>query len=158
MKHLETRKEAVTAGLLAGPIGIIPAVLFFIPLSGYYLGALEETVPSAFVFQQTQITALFVIFQIVLFGTLAETGTALIHSVNERVESALAAHHKHLPQKLRPILGTGFLVAAIGISMIGLEELIDKGYGYSSWGFLFVYLIPLATWGVYKMKKSRSAP
>ncbi|MCP4707001.1 MAG: hypothetical protein GY869_00115 [Planctomycetes bacterium] len=155
LRHLETRKEAVTAGLLAGPIGIIPAVLFFIPLSGYYPEALAETVPSAFVFKQTGITVLFVIFQIILFGTLVETGTALIHSVNERVESAFKAQNKVMPQKLRPILGCGMLVVAVGISMLGLETLIDKGYGYSSWGFLFIYLIPLATWGIFKIKKAK---
>ncbi|MCP4708413.1 MAG: hypothetical protein GY869_07305, partial [Planctomycetes bacterium] len=116
----------------------------------------SETVPSAFVFKQTGITLLFVIFQIVLFGTLAETGTALIHSVNERVDSAFKAQKKEMPQKLRPILGCGILLVAVGISMLGLKTLIGVGYRYSSWGFLFIYLIPLATWGIYKMIKSSS--
>ena len=117
--------------------------------------ALNETVPSAFVFKQTGITVLFVIFQVVLFGTLVETGTALIHSVNERVESAFKAQQKHMPQELRPILGCGMLVVAVGASMLGLETLIEEGYGYSSWGFLFIYLIPLAIWWICKTFKKK---
>jgi uncharacterized membrane protein YkvI len=40
---------------------------------------------------------------------------------------------------------------AFGISSFGLINLIAKGYGALSWGFLFVYLLPLVTVGTYKI-------
>ena len=36
LTHLETRKEAITAGVLAGIIGIVPALLLYISVLGYY--------------------------------------------------------------------------------------------------------------------------
>jgi len=151
LKHLETRKEAITAGVLAGVIGIIPALLLYISVLGYYPGILDEELPSVYAFQNLGIPFLFVTFQIVLYGTLIETGTALIHAVNERIQSAFKAREKEMPRAYRPVIATIFLLIAFGISSFGLINLIAKGYGAISWGFLLVYLIPLATIGTYKV-------
>lgn len=157
LNHIETRKEAISAGLLSGLIGIMPGFLFFIAVVGHYPAVLPEEIPAVFVLQKVGIPSLLFLFQIVLFGTLIETGTAMIHSVNQRIQSALRSRGKELPQWQRPLVAVGFLLIALGISTFGLINLIAKGYGTASWGFLLVYIIPVMTYGLYKIIKSRNS-
>ncbi|MFC2156714.1 hypothetical protein ACFLT9_02635 [Acidobacteriota bacterium] len=155
LKHIETRKEALTAGILAGFIGIIPAFLFFVSVTGVYPQVLPVEIPSIFMLQKIGFPAFLIIFQVVLFGTLIETGTGLIHAVNERLQSTLKSKGKELLQLQRPIIAAILLLIAFGLSTFGLISLISKGYGTISWGFMAVYIIPMATIGLYRIIKSR---
>jgi len=156
LKHIQTRKEAVSAGVIAGVIGIVPALLFYIALVAHYPEILSEEIPSVFAFEKLGFLPLFIVFQIVLYGTLIETGTAMIHAVNERIQSARESRKKELPRAFRPVIAIAFLILAIGLSTFGIIALIARGYGAISWGFLFVYLLPLATIGIYKIVRSQS--
>ncbi len=151
LNHIKTRREAITSGLLAGVIGIIPAFLFYIAVVGFYDGVLTEEVPAVFVLQKAGIPLLLILFQIVLFGTLIETGTGLIHSVNQRIQSALRSRGHDFKRWQRPLVAALFLLSGLGISSFGLVTLIDKGYGTVSWGFLFVYFIPIFSLGIYRI-------
>jgi uncharacterized membrane protein YkvI len=156
LNHIESRKEAVTAGILGGFIGIIPGALFFVSVFGYYPGVLPEEIPAVFLLQKAGVPVLLIVFQIVLFGTLIETGTGFIHSVNERIRSTLRAKGKELLRWQRPLVAMIMLLIALGISTFGLVNLIAKGYGSAAWGFLIAYIIPILTLGVYKIVKSSS--
>ena len=156
LRHIETRPQALTAGVAAGIIGIIPALLFYIPLVGFYPQVLQEGVPSAYMFRETQIRILFIVFQVVLFGTLIETGTALIHAVNERIDAAWATRRKVFPRWLRPVIAIVFLLMALVTAKLGLKDLIAKGYGTICWGFFFVFLLPLANWWISNWFKGRT--
>jgi uncharacterized membrane protein YkvI len=156
LNHIESRKEAVTAGILGGFIGIIPGALFFVSVVGYYPGVLPEEIPAVFLLQKAGVPVLLIVFQIVLFGTLIETGTGFIHSVNERIRSTLRAKGKELLRWQRPLVAMIMLLIALGISTFGLVNLIAKGYGSAAWGFLIAYIIPILTLGVYKIVKSSS--
>lgn len=151
LRYIETRKEAVTAGLLAGLIGIMPALLFYISIVGHYPEVVDVAIPSVFILQKAGISILLISFQIILFGTLIESGTALIHSVNERIQSMLQAKGRELPQWQRPLVAFILLLIALGISTFGLINLIAKGYGTASWSFLFVFVLPLLSIGLYKI-------
>ena len=153
--HIETRKEAISAGLLGGLIGILPGVFFYISVVSHYPDVLPEEVPAYYVFQKLGTPFLLILFQIVLFGTLIETGTGFIHAVNERIRSSLEARGKKLPSWLRPVVALTLLLIGLGISTFGLINLIAKGYGSVSWGFLVVYIIPLMTLGIYKIIRNR---
>jgi len=156
LTHIESRKEAVTAGILGGFIGIIPGALFFVSVVGYYPGVLPEEIPAVFLLQKAGVPLLLIVFQLVLFGTLIETGTGFIHSVNERIQSTLRAKGRELLRWQRPLVAILMLLVAIGIATFGLVNLIAKGYGGAAWGFLIAYIIPLLTIGIYKLAKSRS--
>ena len=55
-------------------------------------------------------------------------------------------------------MALGLLLLGLALSTFGLIQLVSKGYGAVSWGFLVVYIIPLMTWGLYKIwKKGASA-
>lgn len=154
LNHIESRKEAVTAGILGGFIGIIPGALFFIAVVGYYPGVLPEEIPAVFLLHKAGVPILLIAFQIVLFGTLIETGTGFIHSVNERIRSTLRAKGKELMRWQRPLVAMIMLLSAFGISTFGLVNLIAKGYGSAAWGFLIAYIIPILTLGIFKLIKS----
>ena len=90
------------------------------------------------------------LFPIVLFGTFVETGTALIHGFNERLDHAFAEKGNRMPDWLRPAVAIAILVTAIVIAdAIGLTGLVASGYGTITWGFIIILFIPLLTWGVY---------
>ncbi len=154
LNHIEKRKEAISAGLIGGVIGIIPAVLFYIPVVGLYPGVLSEEIPAVFLLQKAGIAALLIVFQIILFGTLIETGTGFIHAVNQRIHVTLKSKGKKFAQWHRPIVAVVLLLIALGISTFGLIDLIAKGYGTASWGFLVVFILPLVTVGIYKIIKN----
>jgi uncharacterized membrane protein YkvI len=154
LNHIEKRKEAISAGLIGGVIGIIPAVLFYIPVVGLYPGVLSEEIPAVFLLQKAGIAALLIVFQVILFGTLIETGTGFIHAVNQRIQVTLKSKGKKFAQWHRPIVAVVLLLIALAISTFGLINLIAKGYGAASWGFLVVFIIPLVTVGIYKIIKN----
>ncbi|MGD8538914.1 MAG: hypothetical protein PVI66_09365 [Candidatus Aminicenantes bacterium] len=154
LNHIEKRKEAISAGLLGGVIGIIPAILFYIPVVGLYPDVLAEEIPAVFLLQKAGIAALLIVFQVILFGTLIETGTGFIHAVNQRIQVTLESKGKRFAQWHRPVIAVVLLLVALGISTFGLINLIAKGYGAASWGFLVVFILPLVTIGIYKIIKS----
>ncbi len=149
---METRREAVSAGLLTGPIGIAPGLLFFIAMSAHYPEIVERPVPANFVLEALGSQTLQLGYQIVLFGTLIETGTGLIHAVNERIAGAYRDKGREMPRILRPLTALALLVAGTALASFGLIELIAKGYGTLTWLFLIVFVIPILTWGIYRIR------
>lgn len=150
LTHIETRKEAISAGFLGALIGILPAFLFYVSVLGQYPDVLSEEVPAIFMLQKAGVPSMMILFQIALFGTLIETGTGFIHAVNERIQTALRARGKEFPSWQRPIIALAFLLVSLGISTFGLIDLVAKGYGNLSKGFFFIFFLPLMTIGVYK--------
>jgi uncharacterized membrane protein YkvI len=151
--HIEKRKEAITAGLLGGLIGILPGLLFFIAVVSHYPAVLPKEVPADYILRNFGFSALRILYLVVLMGTLIETGTGFIHAVNQRIQSTLQAKGKKLPRWQRPVVALVLLLIGLGLSTFGLIPLIAKGYGSVSWGFFIVYIIPLVTFGFYKILK-----
>jgi len=96
------------------------------------------------------------LFPVVLFGTFVETGVALIHGVNERIDHSLAERGLDMPNWLRTAVAITILFAALVIAdSIGLTNLVARGYGTITWGFLLVFIAPLLTWGVWLILRRR---
>lgn len=153
VRHIGTRREAVGAGLLAGVIAIVPALLFYVAMVGLYPAVVDQTVPANHVLEALGAPGFQLLFQIVLFGTLVETGTGLIHAVNERVFAVFAEGGRTLPRWARPAMATGFLLTAALLARIGLVSLIARGYGTLTWAFLLVYVVPVLTWGLWLARR-----
>jgi uncharacterized membrane protein YkvI len=148
----ETRGESIIAGLLAGVIAIIPAVMLFITLVSQYPESARAQVPVNFVFEKLNMRGLQIVFQIVLFGTLIETGSGFIKAVSDRLEGQFNTKEK--PRVwIRPVTAVGCIALGTVVSTFGLTGLIARGYGTITWGFFIVYVIPMLTWGVYKIIK-----
>ncbi|MBT5072922.1 MAG: hypothetical protein HOJ34_01890 [Kordiimonadaceae bacterium] len=152
IRHLKTRKQAITAGLLAGPIAMIPALLFFIVMCGYYPEIIDEPLPVNFLLAILDSPLFKLIFQIILFGTFIETGTALIHSLNERIAMSYVENNKIMPRLLRPAVAIVILlVAAILAATFGIVNLVANGYGNLTYAFIILLILPLFTIGLWKI-------
>ena len=156
VRHCSTTRQSVGAGLLAGPIAIVPGVLFYLAMVGQYPAVLDRPVPANYLLDILGSSTLQIVFQVALFGTLIETGTAMIHAVNERVAGMYLEKGRELPTWIRPAVAVTLLLAGIGIAQFGLIGLIANGYGTITWGFLVVFVIPILTWGVYKRLQAGS--
>jgi uncharacterized membrane protein YkvI len=158
IKGIETRKEAISAGLMGGLIGIFPGLLLYIAIVSFYPSVLPEEIPVVYILRQIGFPPLLVIFQIVLFGALITTGTGFIHAVNERIHATRLLKGKTFPNWQRPLIAIGLLCLGMSLSTVGLINLIAKGYGTISWGFFVVYVLPLATYGLVKIVREKRSP
>lgn len=154
-RHIETRKEAVGAGLLAGLIGIIPAVLLFVAMTAFHPQILTVGVPTVHILNAIGLPLLQILFQITLFGTLIETGTGFIFAVTERVGNVYKEKGQEAPSWMTKALTAGLLILGVLITQFGLTGLIAKGYGTITWGFMLFYVVPVLTIGVYKIMKAK---
>ena len=157
VRNAEDRKEAVTCGLLSGAIGIIPAALLLLAMGAALPEAVAAEVPITVIFAKLDMTWLYVLFEIVLFGTLIETGTGFIKAVDDRIEISYSRGGKTTPGWMRPTIAIVSVVIGILISTFGLTNLISKGYGTICWGFLLFYVLPMLTIGIYKIAKQGKA-
>ena len=97
------------------------------------------------------------IFGIALFGTLIETGTGMIHAVNERLANSFEEKGRELPRATRSATALGLLAVAALMGRVGLIDLIARGYGAMAWVFLAIFVIPVLTWGVWKVRREPRA-
>lgn len=149
----ETRRETFIAGALTGPIAMLPGLLFFLAMVGQYPSIVDYVVPANQMLEVLGSRAFQVVFQLVLFGTLIETGAGLIHAVNERISGLKKDEDAELATWMRPLVAIGLLGAGTLISRFGLIDLIAVGYGTLTIGFIIVYVIPVLTLGVWKVHK-----
>ena len=158
LQHAETRKDAVVSGILSGVIGMLPGVFLLLSMVAFYPSVLEETVPTVFMLNALGMPWLQIIFQIVLFGTFIETGTGFIFAVTERVNKFRVERGQAESKTTTMIITVVLLLMGTFIAQFGLLGLIAKGYGTISWGFLLIYVLPMLTLGVWKIRNARRDP
>ncbi len=155
IRHAQTKRDAVTAGGIAGPIAIIPAFLFYFAMVSQYPEILDRPVPVNYLLDILGSRAFQLTFQIILFGTLIETGTCMIHGVNERIAGVFAERNHTMSTYLRPAIAIGLLVVGALLAQFGLIDLIARGYGTITLFFLLIYALPIVTVGVWKITGGR---
>ncbi len=152
IRHLGKRKQALASGAIAGVIGIIPGVLFFIVMVGMYPAIVDSSVPSNTLLAAFGSRWFEVLFQVVIYGTFIETGSGLLHSLNERVFHTAQERGHTLPAYLRPVIAVSALIFAIVAGgKLGLVALIAKGYGFITWVFILVFVVPVLTIGLVRI-------
>jgi len=154
LRHIKTRKQAVGAGLMVGPIAMIPGILFYLVMLSHYPEIRDVVLPSDYLLNALGARWFQVLFQVVLLGTLIETGVGVIHSFNERLASLYRARNQAMPRKLRPTMALILMVIASLLTKIGLVALIMIAAQSFAWFFLLVFLVPLLTVGLYRIVKT----
>ena len=154
VRDCASRKEAVGCGVLSGVLGIVPGILLLIVMGADFATVTAAETPVTVIFEMLDMRWLYIIFEIVLFGTLIETGTGFIKAVADRIEAAVDRQGKQMPAWGHPLIVVGMVVIGILISTFGLLNLIVKGYGAAVYGFLIIYALPMVTLGVYKIHKA----
>jgi uncharacterized membrane protein YkvI len=159
IRHLTRRREAFIAGALAGPLGMLPGVVFYIAMVGYYDEIGSVALPSAFLLGKLNAPWFEWAFQIAVLLTLVDTGVAMLHSINERVAKVYEEQSRTMPRMLRPALaGVVMVVSVYAASAIGLVALIAQGYGLLTYAFIVLLIVPVLTIGVWKLFRSPPVP
>jgi len=159
LRHLTSGRDAVVAGLIAGPLTMLPAILFFVAMMAFYPAIGAETLPSDFLLREMAVPGFHILFQLMIFAALLESGVGAVHAINERVSGAIAARG-------RPPLGAGARALIAGTVLagcmfvaarVGLVDLIARGYRLLAWLFLASFVAPLFTIGIWRLLRASSA-
>ncbi|GAM97781.1 hypothetical protein U91I_01410 [alpha proteobacterium U9-1i] len=159
IRHLTSRKDAVIAGLLSGPLAIWPALVFFVCMIAFYPAIGNETLPSDYLLRQLNLPAFHIIFQLMIFSALLESGAGSVHAFNERVAGAWRARRgKDLTPRARLGIAIIILVGAVFLAdAIGLVTLIAQGYRALAYAILALFVAPLLTIGVWRLARGARA-
>jgi uncharacterized membrane protein YkvI len=148
-------RDALLAGLVAGPMAMLPALLFFLCMIAWYPEIGGQVLPSDFMLQRLDRPIFHIVFQAMIFSALLETGTGAVHALNERVSVAWRARSgRTLSSTGRLAIATALLVGSIFVAeRFGLITLIARGYRALAWVLFIVYVLPLLTIGVWRLRR-----
>jgi uncharacterized membrane protein YkvI len=159
LRHLSSTKNALVAGALAGPLAMIPALLFFVCMIAYFPQIGSEPLPSDFLLRRLDFPAFHYLFQLMIFLALLESGTGCVHAFNERVAEAYAARTgENLSKAARLSITGALLLGSIFLAArFGLVTLIAHGYRGLAYLFLGVFVLPVMTLGLWQLRKRKDS-
>lgn len=158
-RRLRSRSEAIVAGLLAGPIAVLPGILFYLSMSAFIPQIRSAPVPIDYVLNSLGRPWLNLLFYTALFGIFIKTGAALIHAVNERIESRLRQRGRGFSRRSRSFAALAMIAVATALGQgVGIVRLIAQGYQWLTIAFLLVFVLPLIVIGGYRMWSTRCEP
>lgn len=160
LRHQRSTRDAAIAGIIAGPLAMLPAILFLVAMIGFYPAVADATLPSDFLLRQMAVPGFALLFQLMIFVALLESGVGAVHAINERIAAAMTARGKAVPGAgVRALTGAVILAGCMVVAVrIGLITLIASGYRFLAVLFLIVYIAPLLTIGVYRLFRPLPAP
>lgn len=151
-RDFASRREALWAGAIAGPLILFPGFAFLLTLSAFYPEVKASALPVSYVLDRVDSPALSLVIRLVIFGALLKTGVGLLHGFNERLARTGLDRGRPLPKAARPAIAIALIIlAGYAATAIGLIELIGTGYRYSAAYFLVVLVLPLLTVGLYRL-------
>lgn len=152
LRHLTSQRDAVVAGLIAGPLAMAPAILFFVCMTAFYPEIGTEALPSDFLLRAMQVPIFHLLFQLMIFAALVESGTGSVHAINERIAAVWARRHRAMTSPQRGLIAAVLLIGCIFVAQrFGLVALIAHGYRALAAVFLTIYVLPLLTLGLWRL-------
>ncbi|MEJ2817017.1 hypothetical protein [Caulobacter sp. CCG-8] len=158
-RHLLSDRDAVVAGLVAGPLAMIPAVVFFVSMCAYAPEVGGAALPSDVLLAKLDLPVFRLLFQLMVFAALLESGTGAVHAINERVAGAVQARlGRTFGVRARALCALGLLVFCMVLAeRVGLVGLIAGGYRLLAYALIAFYVVPLATVGLLQLVRRRPA-
>jgi uncharacterized membrane protein YkvI len=155
-RHLTSDRDAVVAGITAGPLAMLPAFLFFICMCAFVPAIAGEALPSDYLLARLDQPWFRFLFQTMIFAALLESGTGAVHAVNERISTVWEARTKSpLSARARGAIALALLAVCMLIAdRVGLVALIANGYRALAYVLIAVYVVPLLTIGVWRLRRS----
>ncbi|MGH8248910.1 MAG: YkvI family membrane protein, partial [Gammaproteobacteria bacterium] len=154
LHHVRSRRQALAAGLLSGPIAMVPGLLFYFVMLTHYPAVNAQVLPANFLLESLGSRSFQICFQIVLLGSLVDTGAGVIHAFNERLAGYYRDRDRDMPRPARPLIALGLMAAASLLSKLGLIALMLLAFNFLGWFFLIVFLGPLFTVGLYRLHRA----
>lgn len=158
-RHIKSRKDALIGGLLGGPLAMIPGIFFFLAMTAFDPQIRDQTVPVEFLLGKLDLPVFRLVFLIVMAITLIGTCSALIHAVNERVAQTFVDVGKgQFPRWARTVIAAALMILSVFVAAkVGLVALVDKGYTLLAWIYIFMFLIPVLTYGIWRIFRASPA-
>jgi len=159
LRHLGSQRDALIAGLIAGPLAMLPALLFFCCMMAYYPQIGAVTLPSDFLLQRLDLPLFRLLFQLMIFAALLESGTGAVHAINERIGNAWQRRSGHtLGRNARLAIALLILGGCMFVATrFGLVALIANGYRALAAIILLVFVVPVLTIGTFKLWRGSAA-
>lgn len=159
LRHLTGRRDALVAGAIAGPLAMLPALLFFTAMMAFHPGIADAALPSDVLLRQMDVPGFQLLFQLMIFVALLESGVGAVHAINARIGHARSARGHAAPGlKARLLIGGVLLAGCMFVAgRVGLVDLIAGGYRLLAALFLLVYVLPLLSVGLVRLLRSPSS-
>ena len=124
-------------------------------MMAYYPQIGAVTLPSDFLLQRLDLPLFRLLFQLMIFAALLESGTGAVHAINERIGNAWRRRHGHsLGRGARLAIALVILTGCMFVAArFGLVALIANGYRLLAAIFLLVYVLPVLTIGIFKLRR-----
>ena len=152
---IETRRQAIIAGITGALITTIPGLMLHISFAANYPGILDEALPIYSIFTMLDIDVLKYAYLLMLFGTFIETGAGNLQGFMERLDSwRRDTNRTPLSRGAHAGITAGLMLIAGSLSHFGIVNLIAAGYGTLAWAYFIVFVVPLFTIGIYKLIKA----
>ena len=148
----ENRAQTFAAGMFAGLFAVVPAVLLHLAFLANTADLLEYDLPTYWMLGIIDIRWFTVVYLLILFVTVVQTGVGVMHGLLERINDGLVrANRNELSQRSCALVAGGTMLLSLGVAQVGIVNIIARGYTYIAVGMFFVFIIPLLTVGVYKI-------
>lgn len=154
-RHLLSDRDAVTAGLIAGPLAMVPAFVFFVCMCAYAPEVLGAALPSDVLLAKLNLPVFHLLFQLMVFAALLESGTGAVNAINERIAGVFQARMgRPFGVRARGACTLALLVFCMVLAeRVGLVGLIASGYRLLAYALIALYVIPLATLGLVRLAR-----
>ena len=155
IRHLTSDRDAIVAGVIAGPLATLPALLFFIAMVGFTPAIASATLPSDFLLQRLDIPWFHLLFQLMIFSALLESGASSVHAINERIARALLSRRNIvLSNRARLGIALALLIGCMFLAdRFGLVALIANGYRALAYILIALYVVPVLTLGIWRLTR-----
>jgi uncharacterized membrane protein YkvI len=155
LRHLTSRRDAVIAGTLCGPLAIAPGLLFFACLLAFYPGIASQELPSDFILRALHRPLFHLTFEAMVFFALLESSVGFVHAFNARLAALYRRHGRATPIAVRILVPTAIVTGAMFVAAaVGLVELIAKGYRLMAVALIAIFILPLCTIGMAKLVRT----
>jgi uncharacterized membrane protein YkvI len=152
LRHLKSERDAVISGLLAGPLAMVPAIVFFVCLVAFYPRVLTQALPSDYVLTALNQPIFHFLFQLMVFFALLECSVGFVQAFNARLDVFNEKRGRVTPQWLRLLVTGSLTFGSVFIaSTIGLVALIANGYRAMAYAVMVIFLLPLFTIGLVRI-------
>lgn len=153
---LKTQRNATKAMSISFVLNAAALALSCIMLLGWYAdftaaGATE--IPTLYICQQLGVDSLYWFYNIALFLCFVSTGVTTVFGVVARFENVRPLMKINKPIVRRIIVSACVMILSMAVSMVGLSNIIQYGYGYCGYVGIVIIIIPFLTVGVYKNRK-----
>ena len=145
LRHLTSRRDALVAGIIAGPLAMLPGLFFFLSMIAWYPQIGSSALPSDFLLVKIDIPIVRLLFQSMIFFALLESGCGVVHAIMERVRHAMRVRtgkDANLLTRGATTLAV-LMISVFAAQGIGLVDLIAKGYRLVSWILIVIFILPV---------------